>query len=212
MTFCGRPEATDYRDLAASRETEQWWRLEDHVLTSRGVPFGAAMHHATGAGRFYLGRSDRYEVAVHQAGSTPALLIRRADPPRPVTAQDRAAYRDARLGEVDSDPDRSAEEERILGEIPYSDTHPAFMGLEATTDGRLWVREPTSPVADTATWAIYGLSGLLEGRVRTPADLEIQQVGPDFVLALRRSEVGVERLELWGLRGPAPMNREADDP
>ncbi len=62
------------------------------------------------------------------------------------------------------------------------------------------MREPGSLGTDTATWSIYGPEGLLEGRARTPADLEIQQIGVDFLLAPAPDDLGVERIELWELR------------
>ncbi|MGK7310614.1 MAG: hypothetical protein ACN0LA_00105 [Candidatus Longimicrobiales bacterium M2_2A_002] len=195
------------REIASIPGSETWVHFTGEGGSFGPVPFGAAVYHAAAANRFYLGRSDRYEVAVHRMDSYPHLLIRRADPPGPVTAADRAAYRSARLARTTGAEQRRQQRE-WLDRVPYSDTHPVFTGLAASADGRLWVREPTAPASDTAVWAIYGTSGLLEGRIRTPADLNIQQIGEDFLLALRRNALGVERLELWSLPGPYPSGSD----
>lgn len=198
------PDGVGGRDLVTVPGTETWFRSQDGLTTAMPVPFGAAVHYAMDAGRFFLGRSDRFEIAVYERGRAPGLLIRRPESPRPVTAQDRAAFREDYLAGAEHVASRRRVRERLLEELPVGEAYPAFAELAAGQEGRLWAREPAAPGADTAVWSIYGRSGLLEGRIRLPARFEIQEIGADFLLVLRRDELGVERIELWELRPPAP--------
>lgn len=199
------PDGTRATQIAAVPGTETWFRSYTSDTGGRGiinmpVPFGAAVHHTSGGGRFFLGRSDRPEIAVYADSEVPALLIRRPRQRRPVTAADREAFEDHFLAEAGGADRYRQARQRLLEEVPFATVYPQFTGLVATRDGDLWVREPESPAADTATWSIYGPEGVLEGRAQTPADLEIQEIGVDFLLALTTDDLGVERIELWELR------------
>jgi hypothetical protein len=51
-------------------------------------------------------------------------------------------------------------------------------------------------------WKVFEPEGTLLGTVEVPA-VAVHQIGPDFVLAVGADELGVERVQLYGLERSA---------
>jgi hypothetical protein len=65
-------------------------------------------------------------------------------------------------------------------------------------DGTLWTQLRTSDPADSLTpWSIYDSTLRLLGSIHIPRELEIHQVGPDFLIVRRWVDNQVEHIQLY---------------
>jgi hypothetical protein len=83
--------------------------------------------------------------------------------------------------------------------------------LRVDDEGWLWARvydvERGDSWAATATtlnpsnqWMLFAPDGQARGTIELPPDLQVQQVGSDFILGVRRGDFGVEIVEGYRLR------------
>jgi len=83
---------------------------------------------------------------------------------------------------------------------PVADEFPAYEMIRVTRDGHLWVRDYDRPPYDAPhRWVILDPEGRLVGRIETPRNLRIFEIGSDYVLGVDRDELDIERLRLHGL-------------
>ena len=63
----------------------------------------------------------------------------------------------------------------------------------------VWVRDFNQPGDDRAAWVVFDPEGRVQGRVETPAGLDIYEIGADYILGRNRDDLGVEYVERWRL-------------
>lgn len=114
-------------------------------------------------------------------GTTDAPEIRVFD-------RDRHLVRIIRLPRVSAVVSRSPDE----GSPP-----PVFTKLVVTSDDTLWVRRSTPATAAFKEWDLVGPSGLLIGRVQTPAHLRITQVAAHRVVGVWEDANGVQTVRAF---------------
>jgi hypothetical protein len=165
------------------------------------APLGHRTVVAMGVGRAYLGTGDGYEIRGYRLDGTLDLLLRRPDAVRAITREDLARYREEELAQV-SDPDRRRERERMLLEMEFPTTFPAYEALRTDPDGHLWVQSYPRPGEYGAEWAVFEPDGEWLGDVRMPEGLEVYEIGRDYVLGRWQDEVGVNYVRLYRLRKP----------
>ncbi len=69
-----------------------------------------------------------------------------------------------------------------VGGSPFPDRMPAYDDLLRDPDGHLWVRRFAVPGTDTGAWGVFAPNGEFLGHVTLPADLEVHEIGHDYVL------------------------------
>ncbi len=88
-------------------------------------------------------------------------------------------------------------------ELP--ETLPAYTRLLLTAEGELWVglwagqwfwRRPTDP---GRTWLVFDRERRITREVRVPGDMSLLDAGADWVLVVRRDELGVERIAIYDM-------------
>lgn len=78
----------------------------------------------------------------------------------------------------------------------------AYRFIKVADGGRVWAQVRTAAPVDSATpWRVYGPTGRLIASISIPADLEIHQIGPDFILGRRWAENQVEHIQLFRIEG-----------
>ena len=171
---------------------------DGNLTTAASRAFGRALGYAVGERRVYLGDTQRYEITTYSPDGTPEAVLRRAVPPRPVTSRDIEAYKEVdRRREVR--PQFRQQMERLLAEMPYPDEMPAFGGLQVDGLGNLWVSEFQAPGADSGHWTVYDQGGRPMALGVLPADLEVTQIGADFVCGRWQDDLGVEHVRVYRL-------------
>jgi hypothetical protein len=168
------------------------------TTTAASRAFGRSLAYAVGDARVYLGDTERYEISGYSPGGMLEWILRRSGAPRKVTGADIQAYK-----EVDRrrlvDARFRQQMERLLAEMPYPGEMPAFGDLKTDVLGDVWVSEYKAPGADSLRWTVYDPEAKPVARVSLPAELQVTQIGVDFVLGLWRDEVDVEHVRLYGL-------------
>lgn len=166
------------------------------LVTSRilGLQPQTAVH---GTG-FYYGESDEYEIGYYAANGELQRLIRLARPSREVSADLKEQYV-ADLLERSSNEQFRTRLERIVEEMPFPETLPAFQRMLVDPEGNLWVADYPPPGGARTHWSVFDPDGRWLGALDTPNGLTVYQIGTDFILGRRLDELNVERLDLYRL-------------
>jgi hypothetical protein len=162
------------------------------------VPFARQAYTAVAGERLYVGDSGSGEITVYSRQGTPAATLRSPLVPWPVGSEDVAAYRKNQLEAIE-DPDRRREMQATLDAAPVPALSPAFGGLAVDPDGNVWIQAYPRPADTTVTWAVLGPDGAPLARIEVPRPLQVMEVGRDYLLGLRRDELGVETLEMYSV-------------
>jgi len=144
--------------------------------------------------------SDSYEIRAFGLDGTLKRIVRRnhalvAPTPdhtdllieRAVTGQER--------------PERRQQLREYYMAAPVPETHPAFAEAMSDEVGHLWVREYEIPGEEGANpvWTVFDPGGQVLGFMETPADLDIFEIGEDYILGHTRDALGVEYVQVWTL-------------
>ncbi len=170
-------------------------------MTGNALPFGANTYVVAGGNpvRVFVADSRVYEIRGLSDGGAVRTLIRRQDPPRPVTADDISRWEAQYRGFLDQVPE--AQRGRFLeylDVVEFPDTKPAFGIVEVDLAGNLWVGD-TDRAGDGQSMSVFSPEGVWLGHVTLPPTLRIFEIGPDYVLGSTRDELGIETVALHEL-------------
>ena len=141
--------------------------------------------------------TDRYELRAYESDGTLVRIVRREPEPRSPTQ----AELDAVLAERYADLPE-ARRTRLLAEMadmPLVEFFPAFEALRSDPLGYLWVQEYKLPGERENTWTVFDADGRVRGLVETPPELDVFEIGEDYVLGVTMDEFDVERVQVWSL-------------
>ena len=152
------------------------------------MPFDIPPSVAMARGGLYmtLGENQGPEILQYGTGGHLSRIIRLAEPPAaPPTRQEIH-----RLIE-------------LYGELTLPEIKPVFSRLLVDDEGWLWAElyrsEDTAPVR----WLVFDPNGEGVGSVDLPPDLDVRQIGRDFVLGVWEDELRVEYVRRHALTGRA---------
>lgn len=138
-----------------------------------------------------IGSIDGYEIKAFGADGTLARIVRRAHVPRAPTQADYDHY-------VSQLP--------VTGLVHHesaqvAESFPAFAEFMGDGAGYLWVREYDFPLEPRPAplWTVFDPQGLALGFVETPAELDVLEIGEDYILGRVVDEMGVEEIQVWPL-------------
>lgn len=167
-----------------------------HMAFSRGL------EEAAWEGMLVIAANDRYELRAYgMPNGTLARIVRREHSNRAPTRAEvaEAMHRTFIEGEQ---PEEVIEMFRpAFDEAPLVEGFPAFRSVLADPLGHLWVQEYTPPDVDRPAplWTVFGPDGRALGFVETPAGLSIFEIGSGYLLGRATDELGIERIQVWGL-------------
>lgn len=165
----------------------------------RGRPFGSETAFAAAADRFYVGDNATYEIRVYSVAGRLIQLIRKAAAPLAVEQADVQAFEDSVLATGDA---RQQRQMRVLFEKlpPPPPTYPAYApDIHVDEDLNVWVRETSRPGHPSSEWSVFSATGEFLGTVVMPPDIDVLDIGADYVLGLQRDELGVEYVRRFRL-------------
>ncbi len=161
------------------------------------VPFARTFHAVTAGNTLAVGVTDLMEVRIYGPDGTLLRIVRGPGTPRRVDAPQREAWINAhRVREPAA---------------PFPETMPAFEGLMLDAEGRLWVEAYRAPgdLPGPAQWGVYDSEGRYLGEVTMPEHFRPLEIGADYILGLRKDDMGVEYVRLYGLQTvPSPANNQ----
>ena len=169
------------------------------------------LHIATGGDppSIYIGDGDRNDIYQFSQEGSLVRIIRRAAGPVPVTDRGHESWL-ATLETFNEDLVNvfGMSWEELADGMPRREAYPAVAGLVVDADGYLWVREWSAAEPGMPDqWSVFNSEGRWLGVVRGVPDLFLcyRRVSPcwvdrDFLLGVRRDELGVERVEGYRIR------------
>ena len=146
----------------------------------------------------YLGAGTQLQVEKRGADGELLRIIRWAGEPRPVTSDVIARYRSEQLEQADTPEFRQSVESMLEG-LVFPEHIPVYQSLLVDTEDHLWVERYRTTWEDERRWWVFDPSGRWMGEAPVPTDLDIREVGSDYVLGVRRDESNVERVVVYGL-------------
>jgi len=180
-----------------------WGRQSWHVRTDNGFYGGApdpllpTGFLAVGASpaRVYVANNPEYSIEAWNSHGHLDLIIRREGARRATTEEERTAGLDIALQGFEGP--RRARARDAIGRI---DSVPAVLGLAVGPGDELWVkREPALPRAGPASFDVFDASGAFEGSVTVPVDLDLREVGRDYLLGLTKDSLDVPYVKVYRL-------------
>ncbi|MEX0891557.1 MAG: hypothetical protein WEB88_05245 [Gemmatimonadota bacterium] len=163
------------------------------------VPFDIEPAAAASARGLFLTMDERADVHAYDATGTLRRILRLSIPPRVRTPELVAEY--YRLYTPKGITPWYREQQ---SRIPAPEVLPLIDRLVVDDLGLLWARRYDVDPADQGLWFVFDPEGACQGTVRLPAHLEVEQIGADFVLGIRRDAFDVEQVDLYDLqREPA---------
>lgn len=159
----------------------------------------------------YISEGDRNEILQYSLDGELVRIIRRTTDPVRVTDGAHGAWMDAMyaFGETMGEPLPPG----IFDGMPRRESHPPVAGLVVDADGYLWVKEWSASERGWADqWSVFSPWGRWLGVLTVPPDPAIPDlfmcykvfvpcwVDRDMFLAVRRDELGVERVEGYRIR------------
>ena len=152
-----------------------------------------------------LGENRGPEILEYDMSGSLRRIIRLAEPVVEPSREDIDKLVEFRLAPWDMTPqDREQVTETQLGtyaEMPLPEIMPAFSRLLVDEVGWLWAELYRFDVRAPVTWLVFGPNGEGFGSVDMPPDLDIRQIGRDFVLGVWHDELEVEYVRRHALIG-----------
>lgn len=164
---------------------------------SRPHPFGRGTLVATAGERILVGTSTSFGVRVYDGDGTLRALYRAPDPELSIRPEYLDRYRDELLAGTASEGHPAVE--RFVRELPLPPAFPAYDRMLADSDGNLWLRRFRRPGEEEVPWAVLDPDGVWLGDVTVPPELEVTEIGSDYLLGIHTDDLGVQRVQLHGL-------------
>jgi hypothetical protein len=183
---------------ASFPQAEMWTWIGPSGPSIRPSPFGRRGHWTLWENRFVYGFNDRYELLVFSGRLDLTTLLRRPIAPVPVSRAQRKEY----LRRLRESPMLSRAGIKA-GNIKFPRTHGVFSSILSDREGRLWVKEMGSPEPGEgppdSRWNVFDRVGRWTANVMVPRDLRVTDIGEEYLLGLRRNELGIEGIAEFSL-------------
>ncbi|MYG82213.1 MAG: hypothetical protein F4187_10850 [Gemmatimonadetes bacterium] len=200
-------ESYSTRSLGSWEGLELWVPQDESPMP--GFPtFMVESHLASGGDpqSIYISNGDTDEVRQFSVEGNLVRIIRRTTDPVPVSDAAQEAWESAfvaywsKWGDLERELGMTTE--RFLAGM-RREAFPPVAGLVVDTDGFLWVREwSASEVGMPDRWSVFGPDGRWLGVIPALPDLMLchRRLSPcwidgEYLLAVRRDELGIERVE-----------------
>ena len=160
------------------------------------VPFNVNPAAAIAHRGFFVTGGDGVDVREFDSMGQLTRIMRLSEPVRPVTADEiRAAIESEISGfTIPHDKVRAA-----YKRVDFPDRWPTFQTLKVDRVGLLWAELYRATRNDPSLWMVFDSSGVAQGTVQLPADLEVHDIGRDYVLGRWRDSLRVEYVRRYRL-------------
>jgi hypothetical protein len=167
------------------------------------VPFSIGPAAAVGRNAFFVTGGDAPEVRRFDTHGRLMRIFRLAETPRPVTPEDVETTIDFIATPFDSMPTRfdasSSRARRAYEQMDFPDYWPSFQSIRMDRLGWVWVELFRPPQDSIPRWMVFDSSGVARGTLEFPPDLEVQDIGTDYILGRWLDNLGVEYVRRYRL-------------
>lgn len=215
-TGARRPEAASHRVTSAGERLATFGPFpgyESYNSPTTGpapYPFGADTYAAASGEALVVGTAEDPELRWYGPSGQLERIVRWPDRERaaegPLVDQWEASL-DSWMAEMP--PARAERLRDTFDRIPRPDRFPAYAGLIAGEDGRVWVADyagqlsvPATPIdhrVPARRWLIFGADGVLAAKIETPAGFQPHAVHDGMVWGVYRDEMDVESARGYGV-------------
>jgi len=150
----------------------------------------------TNAEGLWMATARTAELRLYRPDRTLGRIVRWPWTPRPVTEADVAALVEGRL--AGTAPERQPRLRTMLEGTPAAENFPALLELHTDAEDRLWVLELSVPgEGGPGRWLVFDPQGRLVARASLPLDLQVLEIGEDYLLAAVTDNLDVEHVRMW---------------
>jgi hypothetical protein len=183
--------------IARFPESDRYIISTDQFVGILEPPFARVASTAVHGGEILYGMGDRYEVQVFTPQGNLRRIIRRALAARPLTGDQIESFLSPEIPPGEEPlPNWWSEE---TGRFDFPTSIPFFDHLLADRESHLWVRRVSWPEEGSTLWDIFDPAGRLLTSLRTPAGLQVHDIGADYMLGVWKDELEVEYLRMYAL-------------
>jgi hypothetical protein len=177
-----------------------WWRVAGEHEGSWGFVHPVAPITATASreDELVIGYSKSLEIRFVNRSGTSVRIHRSLAESFELTPDVVQAYKEATL-------DISGEQTRQAIEAfgwPMPGTRSAYSNVLVDGDGNAWLHRTEIHGRSTNRWTVFARDGSHLGDVRIPANLQVFEIGGNWLLGVSRDSLDVERVQLHQLRKP----------
>jgi hypothetical protein len=171
---------------------------DERWMSVRPVRFGRGLLTAVAGERIAVAATDTFEIRLYGEDGAPREIVRQRRLPVPISAEDVNRFDEAKLAEVDDE--RSRQHYREMYDLmPRHEAFPALGAMRLDRAGNLWVKEYVRPGASGVMWQVFDPEGQITAHLTLPAACELLDIGTDYIVALTRDQLGVERIVWYSL-------------
>ena len=160
------------------------------------MPFSVRPSGAVSARGFFVTGGAGTEVREFDNSGRLVRIIRLAEPPRPVKSEDvKYAVDDLVSGFTIPHSQVRA----VYKQVNFPAAWPTFQSVRIDRLGWLWAELYRASRKDAARWMVFDSTGVARGTVELPADLEVHDIGRDYVLGRWLDSMRVEYVRRYRL-------------
>jgi hypothetical protein len=108
-------------------------------------------------------------------------------------------YREYHVEAISGTAERRREEAWVR-EAPFPAAMPPYQAIRVDGLGHIWLEQYRAPWDSEPQWWVFDPEGRWLGEVSTPVGFRIDEIGPDYLLGVRRDEYSVEHVTMYGLQ------------
>lgn len=178
----------------------RWGFTVEGRVAYTSAPFGLAFVPSASDGDFlYVGPGSGFQIKKIAPDGTVTRIIRWAGEHREVTSEIAGRFRDWRRA-ISNTPEFLRFTESMLDGLVFPDRMPTYQSLLVDSEGCLWVEQYRPQWEQERRWWVFDPSGRWLGEPAVPTDVDIREIGADYVLGVRRDdETDVERVVMYSL-------------
>jgi hypothetical protein len=166
------------------------------VAYSLRLPFSVGPSGAVGPRGFFVVGGDAPEVREFDNSGQLVRIFRLAEPVRTVTPED---VESAIEFEVAPFTIPHSQVRAVYKRMDFPDRWPTFRSVRIDRLGWLWAELYRPTRRETARWMVFDSGGVARGTVELPMDLEVHDIGRDYVLGRWQDSLRVEYVRRYRL-------------
>ncbi len=177
--------------------------------TPSPVPLGRTTVVTARGTHVFVTTNGAWEVEERGTSGSRVRLIRLAVPPIVVTPEDVETHRREQVQLLDGLPEMRAVPPELKTQMTdrvrsakYPPTLPFIAGIQAGSDGTLWVQEMGRPGEQRQQFAVFDSTGVFLGRVRAPPRFQPTTIGTNEMVGVWKDSDDVEHVRVYPIRRP----------
>jgi hypothetical protein len=164
------------------------------------VPFSPGGTGAADGIRVHTGTGKTYEVRTWGQGGDLIRILRGTVETTPVTKKLFESYVADQLSQFLGDDGWRKFMVDAYADMTPPEVARVFDAMEVDAVGHLWVRRTPMPGDELRQWDVLDAEGRYVARAVIPAGFRVREIGANYVLGIRRDELGVEQVALFRIQ------------